>query len=324
MADPGSPAEGGGLDAGNLAGHPREWRRAAGLFLILALSSSVRPAVLVGLPFALMVTALPVRKPLALLVGAGLIFLALTGVDRSGLWYAERGWTLLVAGWFTALTVRWPASGFLSRALASIGGAVAVAATFFAVRPGAWSVLDWSVAERLRQGVATALAAMTMLRGGEQPMSPSLVTTIYQAAETQAHLFPAMLALVSMAGLGVAWWLYVRLALGAGGALSPLPGFRFDDQLVWVFLAGLVALAMGPGEAWPRAGGNLVVFMGALYVLRGAAVVVFVNNGLSVLGAVVLAFGMLFLAPVILVGALFIGLGDTWLDIREKVQARAA
>jgi hypothetical protein len=320
VADPGSPADVGGNDAGNA----REWRRAAGLFLILALSSSVRPAVLIGVPFALMVTALPVRKPMALLVGAGLIVLALTGVERSGLWYAERGWALLVAGWFAALTLRWPSSAFLSRALASVGGAVAVAAAFFVVRPGAWSVLDWSVAERLRQGVATALAAMTLLRGGGEAMSPSLVGTIYQAAETQAHLFPAVLALVSIAGLGVAWWLYVRMALGARGALSPLPSFRFDDQLVWVFLAGLVALAVGPGEAWLRAGGNVVVFMGALYVLRGAAVVMFINNGLSVLGAVLLAFGMLFLAPVILVGALFIGLGDTWLDIREKVQARAA
>jgi len=56
-------------------------------------------------------------------------------------------------------------------------------------------------------------------------------------------------------------------------------------------------------------------------VLRGAAVVLFLNGGLSLLGGVVLAMAMLLVAPVILGAALLIGLGDTWLNVREKVRA---
>jgi hypothetical protein len=301
---------------------PREWRRAAGLFLLLLAFSAVRPIVLIGLPFVILSLALPLRRPSALALAAGAAALALVGFERSGFWYAERGWALLVGGCFAALTLRRPATGFLNRGLVALTGALALGSAFFAARPGAWAVVDWSVGERLRSGVATALAAMTVLQNGEGA-SPGLVTTVYQAAEAQAHLFPALLGLGSLAGLGVAWWLYVRLGLGAHGALGPLRLFRFNDQLVWLFLGGLVLLVAGLGDGWTRAGSNAVVFMGTLYALRGAAVVLFVNGGISVLGMVALAFGLLFLAPVILASALFIGLGDTWLDLRARA-ARTA
>jgi hypothetical protein len=302
----------------------REWRRAGALLLLLLAFSAVRPAVLVGVPFVLMVLALPVRRPLALLLAALLALLALTGADRSGLWYGERGWAVLMGGWFAALTLRWPASRFLTRALGALAGATAVAVTLFMARPGAWSVLDWSISERLRAGVATALEAMAVLRGGEDVLAPTMVAAVYRASETQAHLFPALLGLASIAGLGVAWWLYVRLGQGSRGALGPVGRFRFNDQLVWLFLGGLLLLVAGPGSGWTRAGSNAVLFMGGLYALRGAAVVLFVNGGISALGWVVLAFGLVFLAPVILLGALFIGLGDTWLDLRAKVPSRTA
>lgn len=304
-------------------GDARDWRRAAGLLLLLLIFSAVRPSVLVGLPFVVLVMALPVRRPLVLLVAALAALLALAGAERSGLWYAERGWAVLVGGWFAALSLRWPTAPFVSRALGAVAGAAAVSASFFGARPGAWSVLDWTVAERLRAGVATAMQAMALLRG-DDVVTATLVTTVYQAAETQAHLFPALLGLASMAGLGVAWWMYVRLGTGAPGALAPLGRFRFNDQLVWLFLAGLVLVVLGPGEGWNRAGSNALLFMGALYALRGAAVVRAVSGGVSVLGWVALAMGLLFLAPVILMSALFIGLGDTWLDLRARVESRAA
>jgi hypothetical protein len=314
----GLPASVGRTDADS-----REWRRAAGLLVLLLAFSAVRPAVLIGLPFILMVMALPVRRPVALLVAAGLALLALTGAERGGLWYAERGWAVIVGGWFAAATLRWPGSGFMARALGSVGGGAAVCAAFFAVRPGTWSVFDWTVSERLRSGIATALQAIAVLQGGDA-LAPSVVTTVYQAADTQVYLFPALLGLVSVAALGVAWWMYVRIGLGVHGALGPTRGFRFNDQLVWLFLGGLLLVVSAPGEAWTRTGSNAVVFMGGLYVLRGAAVVLFVNGGISVLGGILLAFGLLFLAPVILMGALFTGLGDTWLDLRAKVGSRTA
>ena len=61
--------------------------------------------------------------------------------------------------------------------------------------------------------------------------------------------------------------------------------------------------------------------MGALYALRGAAVVLFLNGGLSLLGGVLVALAMVLMAPVVLAAALLIGLSDTWLDVRTKVRA---
>jgi hypothetical protein len=163
--------------------------------------------------------------------------------------------------------------------------------------------------------------ALETVRG--EAMTPDLVGAVQATAETQAQLFPALVGLASMAGLGLAWWLYVRLALGRRGALGPLRDFRFNDHWVWLFVGGLLALILGVGELGTRAGSNAVLFMGALYALRGAAVVLFVNGGISAFGVGLLALGMMFLAPVILAGALLIGLGDTWLDIRTRA-ARAA
>ncbi len=305
-------------------GDPREWRRPAALFLLLLAFSAVRPSVLVGLPFALMVLALPIRRPMALLLAGAMVFFSLLGPERTGIWYAERGWAVLLGGWFAALTLRWPATRFLTRALMAVAGAAGVALAFGFAAPGSLSVLDWGMAERLREGVTTALAAVRVLQGGAETLSPALVTTVYQAAETQAHLFPALLALGSVASLGVAWWLYVRVGLGVRGALAPLKDFRFNDQLVWLFIAGLLVLVISPGEGWMRAGANAVVFMGAMYALRGAAVVLFINGGISVLGVIAVALGLLFVAPIILAGALVIGLGDTWLDLRARAGSRTA
>lgn len=315
-----------GLDSSSEpeAGDPGEWRRPAALFLLMLAFSTIRPTVLIGLPLILMALALPVRRSGVLILSAVVAVLVLTGLQRDGLWYAERGWAVLLGGSFVAISLRRPAMRFTGRAVAAVAGAAAFTAAFMAVRPGAWGVLDWSVAERSRTGVANALAALRSLQGGGETLSPALVATVQQATEAQVQLFPALVGLASVAGLGVAWWAYVRMGLGARGALGPLQRFRFNDHLVWIFIAGLGLLLAGAGEVWTRAGSNAVVFMGALYAVRGAAVVLFVNGGISLLGMVALAFGLVFLAPVILIGALFIGLGDTWLDLRAKVRSRTA
>lgn len=303
-------------------GDRREWKRAVGLFLLLLAFSSISPMVLVGLPFVLLVLLLPIRRFGALGLAALVLVLSLGTQDATGLWYAERGWALLVGGWFVALTLRWPAARFSARGMGAAAGALLTTTAWFAVKPVAWSVLDWRMGERIREGVATAMQTVQLVRGGD-PVPTALADAVYSTAETQALLFPALVALSSVAALGVAWWMYVRVALGRKGALGPLKDFRFNDHLVWLFVGGLLALLAGAGELWTRAGSNAVLFMGALYALRGAAVVLFVNGGISALGVLAVTLGMLFLAPAVLVGALVIGLGDTWLDIRTRA-ARTA
>ncbi len=87
-------------------------------------------------------------------------------------------------------------------------------------------------------------------------------------------------------------------------------------------MGGLALLLMPLGDIAQRVGGNAVFFMGALYVLRGLAVL------LSLIGGVSWAFGVtavivaVLIAPllVLFLGvALMVGLGDTWLDVRRRL-----
>jgi hypothetical protein len=302
----------------------RDWPRALALFAVAFGLSVVRPSILVGVPLVALLLFLPTRRLSALVAGLLAALLVFSGPRIDGLWYAERGWAILVAGWFVALTLRWPRTGVFPRAAASVLGALAVVAALLAVQPGAWAVLDWLVEDRIRSGVGAGVEAMRLIAREEGGVSPALLATVQQAVEFQSQVFPALLGLASVASLGVAWWLYLRLGDRAAAGLAPLREFRFNDHLVWVFIGGLVLLLIGWGEAWGRAGSNAVVFMGALYALRGMAVVLFAAGGLSFFGGMLLFLGLLFMAPVMVALALFIGLGDTWVDLRERLGRVAA
>lgn len=300
----------------------RGWPRAAALFLLAWVASPVvGGTILVAVVYLVMMLALPVRRASAYVSALILAWAAWQG-DRAGLWWTERGWALLVGGWFVALTLRRPDSGFLSRALGSLGGAAAVAAAVVLFSTGAWQVLDWQMGERVH---AYFNAGADTLRALQErgTLSPAMVAAVYAAAEKQIEVFPATLALATLAALAVAWWLYVRLAHGNDQGLLPLREFRFNDQLVWLFIAGLVLMLVGDAEL-KRAGWNAIWFMSALYALRGAAVVSFFGGGQSPASALLLALGMIFLFPFLLTGALVIGLGDTWLDLRARARAAAA
>jgi hypothetical protein len=302
----------------------RDWPRALALFAVAFGASVVRPSVLIGVPLVALLLVLPSRRLPALMAGFLAALLAFGGPRPDGLWYAERAWAIVLAGWFVALTLRWPGTGIFPRAAASVVGALGVVATVLTVQPGSWVVLDWLVEDRIRSGVGAGVEAMRLMAGEEGGVSPVLLATVQQAVEFQAQVFPALLGLASLASLGVAWWLYVRLGEVAGPGLARVRDFRFNDHLVWLFIGGLVLLVLGWGESWGRAGSNAVVFMGALYALRGVAVVVSVAGGLSLFGTMLLGLGLLFVAPLVLALALFIGLGDTWVDLRSRLGRVAA
>jgi len=305
-------------------GYPkRGWPRAAALFLVLLVTSIFRPEVLVGIPFVFLGGALGLRRVSVFLLASLAVGIAAAGGSRDGLWYVERGWAVLVGGCFAALTLRSPAAAFSRRALGAVAGAAALAVPLFVTRSEAWGALDEAVRDRLISGARSAVDNLALIRGG-QSLPSTLVTAIYETVETQASVFPALLGISTMCALGVSWWLYVRLALGSDQGVGALRDFRFNDHLVWLFIAGLLLLVGAWGGGLPRIGANAVVFMGALYVLRGAAVILFLSGGLSRLGYLLLGVGMIFVSPLILAGAMVIGIGDTWLDVRGKVGSLAA
>jgi hypothetical protein len=110
--------------------------------------------------------------------------------------------------------------------------------------------------------------------------------------------------------------------------LSPLREFRFNDQLVWGLIIGLIVLVV-PGLAIGRGiGANLVLFFGALYAMRGLGVLAWFMSP-ATFAASLVAGSVLVLVPVVNViailgfmtlgvTALGLGVGDTWADWRNR------
>lgn len=289
------------------------------LFAITIATSIVQPAVLVAIPLLILIGLGGIRSRGAFFATVLAMFMVLIG-PRDGLWFVERAWALLVGGVFAGLAIAAPGWRLSSRTIASVLAASVVAVVFFALRAGSWEIVDWTVSDRLRGGFATWMDAMVVLRQGEA-VPPSLVGAIYRTVEAQINVFPALLALQSMAALAVVWWLYVRLVHRSDVGLGALSGFRFNDHLVWLMIVGLSLVVFRSGDLVTRVGANLAVFMGVLYSVRGTAVIVFVNGGLSLLGYTVFAVGLLFMAPLVFGVTALVGIADTWLDLRARAEA---
>ena len=266
--------------------------------------------------------ALGLRRLPAVAAAMFAVLVAVGAPGRGGIWYLERGWAVLLAGCFVVLTMRWPRSRFFSRAFAALTATGALVGLMFMLRPGSWSVVDWLVTDGLMRSFSLTAQRLTAI-DSESVISTADLNSIFGLAGQLGRHFPALLGLSSLSGLAVAWWAYVRLSAGSGMGLGALREFRFNDHLVWLLLSGLALLVLGTGEGWTSAGSNAVVFMGGLYALRGAAVLLFLNGGVTVLGFFLLAVGMLFLWPVLIAGVLVVGVGDTWVDVRSRAKANA-
>lgn len=292
---------------------------ALALALAAAALSVVHPVLLMFVPVSLLLLALPPRRASFVVTGAILLAVALAGPRGGLVWYAERGWALILGAWFVAAVVLLPAAGFFARALSAVGATVASVLLLFLGDRAGWQRLDGSVTARLRE--ATSQMAALWSDGGQ--MSGSFAQAIERTAELQAEFYPALLALASLAALGVAWWAYRRVAARHARPLRPLREFRFNDDLVWLLIAGVLLLVLPLGAAGRWAGSNVVVFMLGLYALRGVGVLLALTGAQGAIGVVVGGLALLFLYPLVMAASLVLGLTDTWLDLRARRRAAA-
>lgn len=300
----------------------RGWLRAAGLFLLAATLSVAPPGAMVAVPLLILIGIGGIRSLPAFVVTVLAMVVVLMG-PRDGLWFAERGWAVIAGGAFAALSLGFPAWRLTSRTLVAVGSTLSLCGVYLAVRADAWMSIDGSIGNRLRAGFANWLDAMEVIRGGD-PVPAATVTAVLSTAEALVTVFPAVIALESMAALGVAWWMYVRVVHGRADGVGSLGMFRFNDHLVWVMILGLVLLGVGSGDDLTRVGANLAVFMGALYALRGMGVVSFVSDGISFVRGSFIALAFLFAAPVVIGLTVLLGIADTWIDVRERVGSMPA
>ena len=298
------------------------WPRAAGLFGVVLSMSVLRPGVLIAIPLLVLFGMRGVRGGAAFAVALLAMLITISG-PRDGIWFMERAWALVVAGWFVALTMARPTWRLSSRAMAAVLGSIAAGFAFSMARTGAWDALDWTISYGVLGSMSAAMDLATLLMQGRS-VSPALVTAMYEMAEAQAAVFPALIGLATMAALAVAWWVFTWVTGGGDQGIGPVGMFRFNDHLVWLLIGGLLLVVTRWGDVMARVGANAVVFMGALYALRGAGVVMFVSGGISLLGYVLLALGLMFASPVVVGVAILIGIGDTWLDLRARVDGTTA
>ncbi len=282
------------------------------------------PPSLVGLPCAALLAAAPDRSARTRIAAAllGATSLALLALPGGRLAAVIAAYTVLVTAAFVAATVLSPPpspSGFLRQALRAVGAGGAATALLVQLVWGssAWGALAWQ---------ATREAGRTIRFFFE--LRPDAFTLYEPVVRFVSATTPGMLALQSLAGLALAWQWHVHLATQPLGApLAPFRQFRIGDGWVWGVVAWLGLLVAPVSGVLKVAGTNLGFVLGALYVLRGAAIVVTFAQALGVsavalviaaVAAAALALPLLFLLP----GLCTLGITDTWYQYRRRLAAR--
>lgn len=304
--------------AGEVTRRPR-WGTAFALTMAVIFLSAADSIPLVAIPMAVVLAAVPFQHRWKWL-GLGLLLWAVgVGFPAGPLGDLSRGWALLLGGAFLVATLARPAWGVLPRSLAAVllalvmGGAAVLVA-------GGWAEMDALIRTHLLTVSDTAFRGLRPAKADSSVIA-QFGETARQVANIQWQVFPALLALQSLAALALGSWAIARLRRTEAGvfALRPLREFRFNDQLVWVVILGLALLVLPLDAMATRLGYNALLFMGGLYALRGLGVIVFLTGGapsfLTVLFGAIMA---VFLYPLVLTATVLVGLGDTWLDVRGR------
>lgn len=257
-----------------------------------------------------------------------------------------RGWTLLVAGLFGLMCLFGGSRSFFAKAMLAIGAAFALTLVMSLLGAVTLSHATQALAAEFARRNAESMKFLDTFIADSGPRwaewsarIPALTNVRSEVSVELAALsaggqtvFPALLALESLAGLALAWATYHRLSRRRLGApLAPLREFRFNDQLVWGLIVGLVILLL-PNFAGLRGFGlNLIVFFGALYGIRGLGVLAWFMKPGSLGTALAVGFIVLwvpFINVLAILGfltlgvtALGLGVGDTWADWRRRARS---
>lgn len=259
-----------------------------------------------------------------------------------------RGWSLLLAGAFGLVCLFGDHRPLFTRALVALGLTFGLGAVMSVMGPMTASRAARTVSEELaRRDAGWAGMIDSVIKANPKEWS-QLTQSVPQLAEIRtewpkelatlsdvgATVFPALLALESLAAIALAWATYHRFGRARLGApLRPLREFRFNDQLVWGLILGLTITLLPTLSAVSAIGENLLVFFGALYAVRGLGVLswfmepgrfrITLTIGVLMLFAPILN-GIAFIGFVMLgVASLALGLGDTWADWRSRPRPAA-
>src|SRR4029079_18218939 len=129
-----------------------------------------------------------------------------------------------------------------------------------------------------------------------QELSEESEAQLASIPKWSSMLVPALLALESLAAMGLGWALFHRMSnVAIGPQLGKLRDFRFNDQLVWGVAVGASIFLLPAFQEGRNAGLNLLLFFRALYALRGMGIMAWLSRT-PVMSFLLVAFGV-FLWP---------------------------
>ena len=275
----------------------------------------------------------PVLLALLWLGIAGVLMASPVGPPESPYNWLARGWILILAASFGLVSVLVPSDNFFPRALSSLAVAMALGFALVLVSPGGPTRIAGAMTTEFNRRNAESLAkfreaatdpALKTMVDSSPPLqvmfdeSEAQITAIPKATSV---LVPALLALESLAAMGLGWALfYLMSPVKIGPKLSKLRDFRFNDQLVWGVAVGASIFLLPAFADGKNAGLNLLVFFGFLYLVRGMGVIAWMSRTRA-LTYMIVALAV-FVWPVMALFAITLGLGDTWLDWRSRAAAR--
>jgi hypothetical protein len=247
-------------------------------------------------------------------------------------WLA-RGWALLLAASFGLVSIIAATEAFFPRARSALAVATSLSFALVLVSPGGPTRISNAMTAEFNRRNDQSISSLRQVSNapGWKEVVNGSPTLQRLTEESEAQLtsipkwstvvVPALLALESLAALALGWALFHRMSkVAIGPRLGKLRDFRFNDQLVWGVAVGASIFLLPAFSEGKNAGLNLLVFFGVLYTLRGFGILAWASRTRA------LAFFIIALAviawPFVTALAFGLGLGDTWLDLRTRAQAK--
>jgi len=270
-------------------------------------------------------------------VGLATAILFWGGLPQSAYGALQCGWALVLVTVFGLVCAASPpTTRFLARALTALAASVSLVGLLaLGTRDAAGAVRHAALADALSRPNAAlawveqvarspgwrALTAREPQGGSLAAAEQTLDSVLTTLPADAVAFYPALLALESLAALALAWGLYHRISrTKIGEPLGRLVDFRFSDQLAWGVIAGAALVLLPPSGDWRALGLNLLLFFGALYAVRGLAVLVWYLQAARISAPAITALTLLaaVLSAPSVIGLALVGLSDSWVDWRTR------
>ncbi len=294
-----------------------------GVLLATILFVMFAPAALFALPLALLLAATPPRTTREIVVAAIAGSFSIAWLITAG----ELPDQLMRAGIVIAVAVFVPGALYTRttvthRALLAIAmAAFAVGNMLYAVG-SSWGELHWWVGHRAGYTARMLSSAMWIAQSPNGSGSSQFAQLVNDAVRFMSDYHAGIVALELTAGMVLGTAIYHRVAATPRGtAVGRLRDFRFNDQLGWLAIIPLGVVLLPKLAAARLAATNVLLVLGALYAIRGVAVIAFGISLLRIgggLGVALVILAALLLLPVALPGAILLGVVDSGLDIRRR------